>query len=239
MKDAQRKLSKRYGDASYEDFIKKGYLKEAILNYIALLGWSPSSNKEIFTLEELAQEFDLKGISKSPSIFDMDKLTWMNAEYIRALEPQKFLALAKPYLDEALGGGFDYELICSLIQPRLETLAQIPEKVAFLKEMPDYDVSLYYHKKMKTSAETSLPALLAAKDALSKLNDFTIEGIHDTLIPLASEMGIKNGQLLWPVRVAISGVAVTPGGANEIACLLGKEETLRRLDISIEKLKNM
>ena len=138
-----------------------------------------------------------------------------------------------------LGGGFDYELICSLIQPRLETLAQIPEKVAFLKEMPDYDVSLYYHKKMKTSAETSLPALLAAKDALSKLNDFTIEGIHDTLIPLASEMGIKNGQLLWPVRVAISGVAVTPGGANEIACLLGKEETLRRLDISIEKLKNM
>lgn len=239
MKDAQRKLSKRYGDASYEDFIKKGYLKEAIINYIALLGWSPSSNKEIFTLEELAQEFDLKGISKSPSIFDMDKLTWMNAEYIRALEPQKFLALARPYLDEALGGGFDYELICSLIQPRLETLAQIPEKVAFLKEMPDYDVSLYYHKKMKTSAETSLPALLAAKDALSKLDDFSVQGIHDTLIPLASEMSIKNGQLLWPVRVAISGVAVTPGGANEIACLLGKEETLRRLDISIEKLKNM
>lgn len=239
MKDAQRKLSKRYGDASYEDFIKKGYLKEAIINYIALLGWSPTSNQEIFTLEELAQEFDLNGISKSPSIFDMDKLTWMNAQYIRALEPQKFIELARPYLDESLGGGFDYELICSLIQPRLETLAEIPQKVAFLKQMPDYNLDLYYHKKMKTSAETSLPALLAARDALSKLEDFSIEAIHDTLIPLAERMGIKNGQLLWPVRVAISGVAVTPGGANEIACLLGKDETLRRLDFSIEKLKNM
>ena len=239
MKDAKRKLSKRYGDASYEDFIKKGYLKEAILNYIALLGWSPSSNKEIFTLDELAQEFDLSGISKSPSIFDNDKLTWMNAEYIRALDPADFENRAKPYLDEALGGGFDYSLICSLIQPRLETLAQIPEKVAFLKEMPDYDLSLFFHKKMKTSAETALPALEAAYDALKNLDDFSPEGVHDTLLPLAAQMGIKNGQLLWPVRVAISGVAVTPGGATEIAALLGKDETLRRLEVSMEKLKNM
>ena len=239
MKDAKRKLSKRYGDASYEDFIKKGYLKEAILNYIALLGWSPSSNKEIFTLDELAQEFDLSGISKSPSIFDNDKLTWMNAEYIRALDPADFENRAKPYLDEALGGGFDYSLICSLIQPRLETLAQIPEKVAFLKEMPNYDLSLFFHKKMKTSAETALPALEAAYDALKNLDDFSPEGVHDTLLPLAAQMGIKNGQLLWPVRVAISGVAVTPGGATEIAALLGKDETLRRLEVSMEKLKNM
>ncbi len=239
MKDAKRKLSKRYGDASYEDFISKGYLKEAILNYIALLGWSPSSNTEIFTLDELAKEFDLTGISKSPSIFDNDKLTWMNAEYIRALAPEDFLERAKPYLDEALGGGFDYALICSLIQPRLETLAQIPEKVGFLKEMPDYDLSLYFHKKMKTSAETSLPVLEAAYKALADLEDYSPEGVHDTLLPLAAEMGIKNGQLLWPVRVAITGVAVTPGGATEIAALLGKDETLRRLQVSMEKLKNI
>ncbi len=237
MKDAKRKLSKRYGDASYEDFIKKGYLKEAILNYIALLGWSPSENKEIFTLDELAQAFDLKGISKSPSIFDIDKLTWMNAEYIRALSPEEFLRRATPYLDEALDGCCDYSLICSLIQPRLETLAQIPEKVSFLREMPDYDLSLYNHKKMKTSPETALPILKEAYSALKELSDYSVSGVHDVLVPLAEKMGIKNGQMLFTVRVALSGVAVTPGGANEIACLLGKDETLRRLETSIKKLE--
>ena len=237
MRDKQHKLSKRHGDASYEDFIGKGYLKDAIVNYIALLGWSPAGTQEIFTLDELAEAFDLSGISKSPAIFDVDKLTWMNAEYIRAMAPEKFVETATPYLDAVLGGGFDYSLICSLIQPRLETLTQIAEKVEFLKEMPDYDIDMYNHKKMKTNPENSLPVLEKARELLAGLTDYTIEGIHDPLLALAAELGVKNGQVLWPVRVAISGVPVTPGGAVEVAALLGKEETLRRMDISIEKLK--
>ncbi len=239
MRDKQHKLSKRHGDASYEDFISKGYLKEAIVNYIALLGWSPAGTQEIFTLDELAEVFDLKGISKSPAIFDVDKLTWMNAEYIRKMEPEKFVSVASAYIDEATGGGFDNSLICSLIQPRLETLNQIGEKVAFLKKMPDYDVTLFAHKKMKTSAETSLPVLIKAKAVLEKLESFTLENVHDALIKLAEDEGLKNGQVLWPVRVAISGTPVTPGGAVEIAVLLGKKETLRRMDISMDKLKTI
>ena len=239
MRDKQHKLSKRHGDASYEDFINKGYLKEAIVNYIALLGWSPAGTQEIFSLEELAEVFDLKGISKSPAIFDIDKLTWMNAEYIRALSAEDFLNMASPYLKEAIGEGFDYSLICSLIQPRLETLCQISDKVSFLKEMPDYDVSLYAHKKMKTSAETSLPVLEKAREVLANIESYTTENVHEQLLQLAADTGVKNGQVLWPVRVAISGTPVTPGGAVEIAVLLGKDETLRRMDISIEKLKNM
>ena len=239
MRDKQHKLSKRHGDASYEDFIAKGYLKEAIVNYIALLGWSPAGTQEIFSLDELGEVFDLKGISKSPAIFDVDKLTWMNAEYIRAMAPEKFVEVAAPYINEVIGEGFDNALICSLIQPRLETLCQIGEKVAFLKEMPDYDVSLYAHKKMKTSAETSLPVLLEAKKVLEGIDEYTTQNVHGPLLKLAEDLQLKNGQVLWPVRVAISGTPVTPGGAVEIAVLLGKEETLRRMDFSIEKLKNM
>lgn len=237
MKDKTRKLSKRHGDASYEDFIAKGYLKEAILNYVALLGWSPAGTQEIFTMDELAAAFDLRGISKSPSIFDVDKLTWMNAEYIRALPAEEFLTRATPWLDKALHGAVDYALLSPLIQPRLETLAQIPEKVAFLTEFPSYDLALYTHKKMKTSADTALPVLERAYALLDSLDDYTIEGLHEPLLGLAAEMGLKNGQVLWPVRVAISGVAVTPGGATEIAALLGKQETLRRLRVSMNLLR--
>lgn len=237
MKDKHQKLSKRNGDASYEDFIKKGYLKEAILNYIALLGWSPSGEQEIFSLEELTQAFDLSGISKSPSIFDVEKLTWMNAEYIRALAPEEFLRIATPYLEAALEKPFDLPLICSLIQPRLEVLTEIAGKVSFLNALPDYDISLYTHKKMKTNPENSLPVLKEARTLMASLEDYSVDGLHQPLLGLAEKLGVKNGQLLWPLRVALSGTAVTPGGAVEIAALLGKEESLSRLDASIAKLE--
>lgn len=237
MKDKNRKLSKRHGDASYEDFIAKGYLKEAILNYIALLGWSPAGEREIYSLEELAQVFDLSGISKSSAIFDVDKLTWMNGEYIRALSQEEFLERAKPYLDAALKKEFDRAKIAKLIQPRLETLTQIEEKVSFLNEMPDYSLELYAHKKMKTTPENSLPILLEAREALEQVEEFTNDALYAALCALAEKLEVKNGRVLWPVRVAISGTAVTPGGATELAEILGKQETLSRMDASIGKLK--
>lgn len=237
MKDKNRKLSKRHGDASYEDFIAKGYLKEAILNYIALLGWSPAGEREIYSLEELAQVFDLSGISKSSAIFDVDKLTWMNGEYIRALSQEEFLERAKPYLDAALKKEFDRAKIAKLIQPRLETLTQIEEKVSFLNEMPDYSLELYAHKKMKTTPENSLPILLEAREALEQVEEFTNDALYAALCALAEKLEVKNGRVLWPVRVAISGTAVTPGGATELAEILGKQETLSRMDASIEKLR--
>lgn len=237
MKDKNRKLSKRHGDASYEDFIAKGYLKEAILNYIALLGWSPAGEREIYSLDELAEVFDLSGISKSSAIFDVDKLTWMNGEYIRALSQEEFLERAKPYLDAALKKEFDRAKIAKLIQPRLETLTQIEEKVSFLNEMPDYSLELYAHKKMKTTPENSLPILLEAREALEQVEEFTNDALYAALCALAEKLEVKNGRVLWPVRVAISGTAVTPGGAIELAEILGRQETLSRMDASIEKLK--
>lgn len=237
MKDKNRKLSKRHGDASYEDFIAKGYLKEAILNYIALLGWSPAGEREIYSPDELAEVFDLSGISKSSAIFDVDKLTWMNGEYIRALSQEEFLERAKPYLDAALKKEFDRAKIAKLIQPRLETLTQIEEKVSFLNEMPDYSLELYAHKKMKTTPENSLPILLEAREALEQVEEFTNDALYAALCALAEKLEVKNGRVLWPVRVAISGTAVTPGGATELAEILGRQETLSRMDASIEKLR--
>lgn len=237
MKDKSRKLSKRHGDASYEDFIAKGYLKEAILNYIALLGWSPAGEREIYSLEELAQVFDLSGISRSASIFDVDKLTWMNGEYIRMLSPEDFQARAMPYIHEAIGDGFDEALICRLIQPRLETLNQIGEKIGFLRELPDYDISLYTNKKMKTDPGSSLDILRQALPVFEAAEDFSSPALYEKLVALAESLEMKNGKVLWPVRIALAGVSVTPGGATEIAELLGKEESLRRLQIGIEKLE--
>lgn len=238
MKDKQNKLSKRHGDASYEDLIEKGYLKEAIINYIALLGWSPGGEQEIFTLEELIEAFSLEGLNKSPSIFDTEKLTWMNGEYIRALSPEVFLEKAMPYFKEVFGEKeVDFARIASLIQPRLTVLTEIPEKVAFFAEMPAYDIDLYTHKKMKTTPETSLPILEAAQTVLSVIAPFTNDEIYAGLTGLAEGLEVKSGQVLWPVRIAITGMGVTPGGATEIAEILGKEETLRRLGISIAYLQ--
>ena len=238
MRDKHNKLSKRHGDASYEDFIQKGYLKEAIINYIALLGWSEGGEQEIFSLKELEEKFDLKGLSKSPAIFDVEKLTWMNGEYIRALSPEEFLDRAMPYLKKTLKREFDLQLICKMIQPRLETLTQIEEKLSFLNEMPDYSIDLFNHKKMKSSPQTSLPCLKAAKEMLEGMDGYTEEELYDALVKLAETLGVKNGQVLWPVRVGISGLSVTPGGATELIMLLGKEETLRRMEKSIQKLEN-
>ena len=232
MRDAQHKLSKRHGDASYEDFIAKGYLKEAIVNYIALLGWSPAGERELYSLSELTEAFELSGLSKSPSVFDVEKLTWMNAQYLRAMSPEAFCLLAAPYLHEAIGEGFNETLLCSLIQPRLETLTQIGEKVAFLKEMPEYELSLYDSKKVKTNASVALPLLKEIGPVLTAQKDYSCEALKETLSSLAEKLGVKAGQLLFVLRVAISGMQVTPGGAIEIAALLGKEETLRRLEKS-------
>lgn len=237
MKDKQKKLSKRNGDASYEDLIAKGYLKEAILNYIALLGWNPGGEREIFSLEELAQVFSLEGLSKSSAIFDMEKLTWMNGEYIRALSPEAFLERARPYLQAAITREMDLAKLAALIQPRLETLTQIADKVGFFNALPEYDLALYTHKKMKTTAENSLDILVAARQALAGTEVFTNDALYAALLSVAEQAGVKSGRVLWPVRIAITGTAVTPGGATEIAELLGKEETLARMDTSIAKLQ--
>lgn len=237
MKDKQRKLSKRHGDASFDDFIKKGYLKEALINYIALLGWSPGSEQEIFTLEELIEAFSIEGLSKSSAIFDVDKLTWMNAQYIRALTKEDFIGTAMPYFKEAGVDAFDLDLIAEMIQPRLERLDEIPAKLTFLKELPEYDLSMFTHNRMKTDAEAALPVLKAAQTLLEAQNDYSLEALKDALLALVEKLGIKNGQLLWPLRIAITGTEVTPGGAVEAASLLGKEETLRRLDLSIKRLE--
>ena len=237
MKDAHRKLSKRYGDASYEDFIRRGFLKEAILNYIALLGWNPGTNQEIFTMEELAAAFDVKGISKSPAIFDENKLRWMNAEYIRHMDEAAFTAHAAPYYDRVLPtSDSQKQVLCQILQQRLETFAEIPDKIAFLRALPEYDLAMYCHKKMKTDLEKSKTALEKAQQALGTLQDWQQQAIHDTLLGAAAELGLKNGQMLWPVRVAVTGTQVTPGGAVEAAVLLGKEETLRRIQIGLERI---
>lgn len=236
MKDKQRKLSKRHGDASFDDFINKGYLKEALINYIALLGWSPGSEQEIFTMDELIDAFSIDGLSKSSAIFDVDKLTWMNAQYIRALSKNDFIRIALPYFKQAGVEAYDLSLITKLIQPRLERLDEIPAKLEFLTQMPDYDIGLFTHKKMKTDAETSLPMLKEAKTLLEAQTDYSLEALKESLHALVETLGIKNGQLLWPLRIAITGTEVTPCGAVEAACLLGKEESLCRLNKSIEKL---
>ncbi len=232
-----RKLSKRYGDPSFEDLLNEGYLTEAIINYMVLLGWSPRGEREFFTLSELEEVFDLEGLSKSPSIFDMDKMNWFNAEYIRKLTPEEFLAKATPWLSKELDPAkFDFARIAELLQARTEAFRQVPEMVDFLAAMPEFDNDLYTHKKMKTNPEVALTALTAMKPVLEGITDWTETTLHDALMAAIAESGMKNGQVLWPLRIAISGKASTPGGAIEIAYLLGKEETLRRLESSIAKL---
>ncbi len=238
MRDAHHKLSKRHGDKSFEDLVKEGYLVEAIVNYIALLGWSPSDNTEIFSLKELEERFDIAGLSKSPAIFDIKKLTWMNGEYLKAMDFEKFYALSQPKLKEALGEtSLDCRKIAALLQKRLETLNDIPALVAFFKELPVYGTKLYTHKKMKTNDAIALTSLEAAIPVLKGLADWNETSIHDNLIALVGEMGIKNGQLLWPVRTALSGEPVSPGGAIELADILGKEESISRLEKGISLLR--
>ena len=237
MKDAHTKLSKRNGDASYEDLVAAGYLKEAVLNYIALLGWSPGGEQEVFTLPELVQAFDISGISKSPSIFDTNKLRWLNGEYIRRLSPEAFYDMARPWLDKGIhSDSIDKRAVAALLQPRCELLSEIPEQVDFLDRLPEYDTALFCHKKMKTDRENSLTSLQAILPVLESVDDWTQEGLHDALFALIEKMGVKNGVVLWPLRVALSGKAFTPGGGIELALLLGKEQSLERVRHAIELL---
>jgi len=237
MRDAQHKLSKRYGDASYADFIDKGYLKEALLNYVALLGWSPGDDRELFTLEELCRAFSVEGMSKSPAIFDNEKLTWMNAQYVMALTPEAFTAHAAPYYKEAGVDGMDAALLCRILQQRVRVFSEIPAMVDFLAKLDEgYDAELFTNKKSKTDAAVSKAVLELAIPALEKLPEWTEAAVHDALIGLAEANGMKNGTLLWPVRISLAGRQVTPGGAIEIALLIGREESMRRLQIGLAKL---
>jgi glutamyl-tRNA synthetase len=236
MKDSHAKLSKRNGDASYQDLVAKGYLKEAVLNYIALLGWAPGSEQEVFSLEELTKAFHIEGISKSPAIFDIAKLNWLNGEYIRNMSLEEFYEMAKPYIEKAVKGDFNKKFIASLLQPRCEVLSDIPQQIDFFDELPDYDTQLYVHKKMKTNLENSKESLTAILPVLEGICDWTMENLHEKLFALIEKLGVKNGLILWPMRVAVSGKQFTPGGGIEIAYVLGKEETIRRVKMGIEKL---
>lgn len=237
MKDQHNKLSKRNGDASFQDLIAKGYLPEAIINYIALLGWSPAVNQEIFTLDELIENFDIKGLSKSPAIFDPVKLTWMNGEYIKKLDFDKFYELAKPELKAAVKTeGIDLKKLAGYVQTRIGTFKEIADMVDFVDTLPEYDTSLYVHKKMKTTEEMCLENLKKALPKLEAITDWTNENIYNALVELIQELGIKNGQMFWPVRTALSGKPTSPCGASELAELLGKSETIKRVNKGIELL---
>ena len=231
------KLSKRHGATSFEDLVKAGFLPEAIINYIALLGWAPKDNREMFTLPELVENFSIDGISKSPSVFDYDKLEWFNSEYIKAMTVEQFAQAAAPYFDKALGDKqLDRIKIASILHQRTVRLTEIPEKIAFLAKQPDYDKELFVNKKSKTNLENSPALLKAGIEALEALPVWDNESIHDCLIGLAQKLEVKNGTAMWPVRIAASGMTVTPGGAVEILDILGREESLRRLKNGLEKL---
>lgn len=237
MKDAHKKLSKRDGDASYEDFINKGYLKDAIINYVALLGWSPGGEQEIFTMDELIKAFNLEGISKSPAIFDVQKLNWLNGEYIRKLSSEEFHDLALPYIKEAIkNDAIDTKKVSDLLHQRCEILSDIPEQIDFFDSLPEYSPELYCHKKMKTNEENSLESLKEILPILENLSDWTFDAIHNALFELIAKLEVKNGIILWPLRVAVSGKSFTPGGGIELAEILGKDETIKRIHAGIALL---
>ncbi len=239
MKDEHQKLSKRNGDASFQDLVAKGYLPEAIINYIALLGWAPETDQEIYSLQELIDVFKVSRISKSPAIFDIDKLTWMNGEYIKAMNSDAFFEMAKPYIEQVVKKPYDLKAIANLIQSRIKRIAydEIAPLIDFFEELPDYDLEMYKHKKMKTTKENSIDPLKACLKVLEDLQDWTNDSIYEALMTLPAKMEVKNGRILWPVRTAVSGKQSTPGGASEIGYILGKEETLRRIQIGIDRLE--
>lgn len=237
MRDAHNKMSKRHGDPSYEDLIAQGYLTDAVVNYVALLGWSPGGEREIFSLPELAEIFDIKGISKSPAIFDIEKLKYFNSEYIRAMSPEAFAGAAEPFIRQAVKNPeLDAAAIAALLQQRTEVLTDIPEKLDFFDELPDYDTALYVHKKSKTDEAGSLETLSRMLPVFEATEDWNDESILAAMTGMAEACGCKNAKIMWPVRIAVAGKAVTPGGAVEICRILGKDETLRRIRVGIEKL---
>mgnify|MGYP000283046453 CR=1 FL=1 len=237
-KEGGKKLSKREGDASFEDLMGSGYLPKAIVNYIALLGWSPGDDREIFSLEELTEVFSVKGINKSPSVFDMNKLKWMNGEYLRALSPEAFHEAALPWIREAVKRqDIDTMYLSGLLQKRTEVLSDIAYMVDFVDTLPSYDADLYLHKRQKCRYDNSLESLKAAREALSALSEWNQETVHESLFSLIAAMEIKTGQMMWPVRTALSGKPFSPGGGVDLAILLGREETMDRIDTGIAILE--
>ena len=234
-----KKLAKRSGNASYifEEMIKSGFLPEAVVNYIALLGWSPEDNREFFTLEELIREFDYHRISKSPAVFDYAKLKWMNGEYLKAMDFDRFYEMAEPYLKEAVKKDYDLKKIAAMVKTRIEIFPDIKEHVDFFDALPDYDVAMYTHKKMKTNAETSLAVLKELLPILEAQEDYSNDALYAALSAYVEEKGYKNGYVMWPVRTAVSGKQMTPGGATELMEVLGKEESLVRIRKGIELLE--
>ncbi len=238
MKDAQHKLAKRDGDASFQDLMEKGYMTEAVLNYILLLGWAPKGENEIFSLPEMIEACDLSGISKSPAIFDPAKLKAIKPHYVRAQPPEEFAKTATPYIRQTCKReDIDISLLCGVLQPRCELFTDIPEQVDFIDKLPEYSLELYVNKKMKTTLSTSLDALERILPVIEGISDFTQENVHDALFKLIGEMGVKNGVVLFPLRVALSGKQFTPGGGVELSIILGKEEALSRIKKGIELLR--
>ena len=237
MRDAHNKMSKRHGDPSYEDLIAQGYLTDAVINYVTLLGWSPRGEQEIFSLQELVDCFDLAGISKSPAIFDIEKLKYFNSEYIRAMSTDEFARVAEPYIRQAVKNpAIDAAAIAALLQQRTEVLTDIPEKLDFFDALPEYDTELFVHKKSKSDKDSSREMLGRVIPLFEALESWDDDSILNAMVKLAEELEVKNAKVMWPVRIAAAGKAVTPGGAVEICRILGKEETLRRLRIGLEKL---
>ena len=232
-----KKLSKRSGHASFEDLLDQGFLSEAVVNYIALLGWSPEENREIFTLEELIEKFDYHRISKSPAVFDIVKLKWMNGEYLKAMEFDQFYQLAEPYLTKCLTKDYDLKKIAAMVKTRIEIFPDIAEHVDFFEVVPEYDCAMYKHKKMKTTPESSLEVLRELLPILEAQEDYSNDALYEALCKYVADKGCKNGYVMWPVRTAVSGKQMTPGGATELMEVLGKEESLARIQAAITKLE--
>ncbi len=231
-----KKLSKRSGHSSFEDLIDQGFISEAIVNYIALLGWSPEDNREIFSLDELIKEFDYHRISKSPAVFDIQKLKWMNGEYLKAMDDEKFFEMAKPYLEKALPAGIDAKKVASKVKTRIEIFPDIEEQVDFLTAVPEYSNELYTNKKNKIDEAGSKAVLTDLLPILEAQDDYSNDALYAELLKYAEGKGYKNGYVMWPLRIALSGKAMTPAGATEILELLGKEESVKRVKAAIEKL---
>ena len=234
--EEHQKLSKRSGHSSYEDLLEQGFVTEAIVNFVALLGWSPQDNCEIFSLPELVKAFDYHHISKSPAVFDITKLRWMNGEYIKKMDPEEFYERALPYMKEVLRKDYNFRKIAGMVQTRIETFPDIPALIDFFEEVPEYDSAMYCHKKMKTNEETSLAVLKEVLPVLEAQEDYTNDPLFASLSAFVKEKGYKNGYVMWPLRTAVSGKQMTPAGATEIMEIIGKEETLKRVKAAIEKL---
>ena len=236
--ESHHKLSKRSGHSSFEDLLEQGFISQAVVNYVALLGWSPEDNREIFSLEEMVKEFDYHRMSKSPAVFDMTKLKWMNGEYMKAMDFDTFYGMAEPYLKAAVSRDLDLRKIAAMVKTRIEVFPDIADHVDFFEALPEYDTAMYTHKKMKTNSETSLKVLTDLLPVLEAQEDYSNDALYAVLSRYVEENGVKTGYVMWPIRTAVSGKQMTPAGATEIMEVLGKEESLSRLKAGIKKISD-